>query len=70
MEDDLRKGLLSRRTGMDKFTEECTIRIQRIRQKNDVIQRQIGTDIEETIREEVNNQKKFMEVLSFQHRKK
>lgn len=45
MSDDLRTGLLSRRTGMDKYYEECMIRIQRVRQKNDVIQRQIGTDI-------------------------
>ena len=46
MDDDLRRGLLSRRGGMEKYNEECTIRIQRIRQKNDVIQRQIGTEIE------------------------
>ena len=62
MDDDLRRGLLTRKTGFDKMFEDAMSRIQRIRQKNDVIQRQIGTDIEETIRVEVSNQKKFIEV--------
>jgi hypothetical protein len=64
MDDDLRRGLLNRKAGFDKYYEDCTTRIQRIRQKNDVIQRQIGTDVEESIRQEVGNQKKFIEVLS------
>lgn len=46
----------------DKSYEDCMVRIQRIKQRNDVIQKQIGTDIEDTIRTEVNNQKKFIEV--------
>jgi len=46
MDDDLRTGLLHRKAGFDKFYEDCMTRIQRVRQKNDVIQRQIGTDVE------------------------
>lgn len=62
-EEDLRRGLLSKKTGFDKLYEDCVVRIQRIKQKNDVIQRQIGTDIEDSIRIEVNNQRIFLEVL-------
>jgi hypothetical protein len=62
MEDDLRRGLLSRKGGFDKLYEECMTRIQRIKQKNDVIQQKIGTDIEETIRTEVHSQRKYIEV--------
>ena len=46
------------------------VKIQRIKQKNDLIQKQIGTDIEESIRSEVNNQKKFIEVAFPLARKK
>lgn len=70
MNDDLRTGLLNRKGGFDKFYEECTTKIQRVKQKNDVIQRQIGTDVEESIRQEVNNQKKFIEVPICLARKK
>lgn len=65
MEDDLRRGLLGnkRGAGFDKLYEDCVVRIQRIKQKNDVIQKQIGTDIEDSIRTEVSNQRKFLEVL-------
>lgn len=59
----MRRGLLSKRTGFDKLYEDCVVRIQRIKQKNDVIQKQIGTDIEDSIRSEVNNQRIFLEVL-------
>jgi len=44
MDNDLKKGLLSKKnSGFDKLYEDCQIRIQRIKQKNDVIQKQIGT---------------------------
>jgi hypothetical protein len=47
MEDDLRKGLLNKKGAtFDKSYQDCVVRIQRIKQKNDVIQKQIGTDIE------------------------
>lgn len=44
-DDDLRKGLLNRRGGatFEKLYEECMIRIEKVRLKNDAIQRQIGT---------------------------
>jgi hypothetical protein len=71
MDDDLKRGLLTKRgSGFDKLYEDCVVRIQRIKQKNDVIQKQIGTDIEESIRTEVNNQRKFLEVLNPPSRKR
>ena len=46
MDDDLKKGLLGKiNSGFDKLYEEGMVRIPRIKQKNDVIQKQIGTDI-------------------------
>jgi len=52
MSDDLNKGLLTKKgSAFDKLSEDCLVRIQRIKQKNDVIQKQIGTDIEDSIRE-------------------
>lgn len=64
MEDDLRRGLLSGRKGpgFDKLYEDCMVRIEKVKLKNDAIQRQIGTEIEETLRSEVRNQKAFIEV--------
>ena len=47
MEDDLRRGLLGRKgNNLDKYLEDCMVRITRIRQRNDVIQKQIGTEVE------------------------
>ncbi len=44
MDDDLRRGLLPKRNAaFDKLYEECVVKIQRVKQKNDVMQRQIGT---------------------------
>ncbi len=71
MDDDLKKGLLSKKgSGFDKMYEECVGRIQRVKQKNDVIQKQLGTEIEDSIRTEVNNQRIFLDVLSRRLRKK
>jgi len=71
MDDDLRRGLLGKKgSGFDKLFEDCVVRIQRIKQKNDVMQKQIGTDIEESIRGEVSNQRKFIEVNQYIFRKK
>ena len=51
MDDDLRRGLLGRKGGsFDKLYEDCLIRIQRIKQRNDAIQKQIGTDLEDHIK--------------------
>jgi hypothetical protein len=58
MDDDLKKGLLSKKGGnFDKLYEECIVRIQRIKQKNDFMQKQIGTEIEDEMRNEVQKQK-------------
>ena len=43
MEDDLRKNLLKKNSNFDKAYEECVVKIQRIKQRNDALQRQIGT---------------------------
>jgi hypothetical protein len=47
MDDDLRRNLLGEKRGsnFNKLYEDCVVRIQRVKQKNDVIQKQIGTDI-------------------------
>lgn len=64
MSDYSSRGLLAGRksANFDKVYEDCMVRIQRIKQRNDVIQKQIGTDIEATIRTEISNQKQFIEV--------
>lgn len=63
MDDDMRKSLLGKKSAtFDKQYEECLIKIQRIKQKNDFMQKQVGTDVEEAVRAEVTNQKKFIEV--------
>jgi hypothetical protein len=36
------------------------IKIQRIKQKNDFMQKQIGTDVEEAIKSEVHKQRQFI----------
>jgi hypothetical protein len=47
MDEDLREGLLSKKGAtFNKMFEDCMVRIQRIKQKNDLFQKQIGTDIE------------------------
>lgn len=46
MDDDLRKSLLTNKNlPFQKLYEECLVKIQRIRQKNDFMQRQIGSDL-------------------------
>lgn len=63
MEDDLKKALLNKKgANFDKLYEECIVRIQRIKQKNDFMQKQIGTDIEDEMKNEVHKQKEFIEV--------
>ena len=47
MDDDIRKSLLNKKSAnFDKLFEESTIKIQRIKQKNDFMQKQVGTDVE------------------------
>jgi hypothetical protein len=71
MDDQLRKGLLNKKgSNFDKMYEECMIKIQRIKQKNDFMQKQIGTEIEDSIREEVTKQRQFIEVIYRLFRKK
>lgn len=46
-DDDLRKSLLTNKNApFQKLYEECLVKIQRIKQKNDFMQRQVGEDIE------------------------
>lgn len=46
MDDEMRKSLLNKKSApFDKLYEECMIKIQRIKQKNDFMQKQIGTDV-------------------------
>lgn len=49
-------------SAFEKMSEECLVKIQRIRQKNDLMQKQIGTDEEESISEEIHNQQEYLEV--------
>lgn len=47
IDDDLKRGLLGKKgSNFDKLYEECVVKIQRIKQKNDFMQKQAGTDIE------------------------
>lgn len=58
MDDDARRSLLTEKgLPFQKLYEECLVKIQRIRQKNDFMQRQIGSDLEDTIKSEVRRQK-------------
>lgn len=46
----MRRSLLNKKSAtFDKKLEDCLIKIQRIKQKNDFMQKQVGTDVEETI---------------------
>lgn len=57
----MKRGLLSKKgTAYDRLYEDCLVRIQRIKQKNDVIQKQIGPDIEDDIREEIHKQRDYL----------
>lgn len=61
MDDDMRKSLLTNKNlPFQKLYEECLVKIQRIRQKNDFMQRQIGSDLEDSIKSEVRRQKEFL----------
>lgn len=63
MDDDIRKSLLTNKgLPFQKLYEECLVKIQRIRQKNDFMQRQIGSDLEDSIKSEVRRQKEYLEV--------
>jgi hypothetical protein len=58
MDDDMRRSLLNKKSAnFDKMYEDCLIKIQRVKQKNDFMQKQVGTDVEETIKNEVQKQK-------------
>lgn len=59
----MRKALLNKKFGtFDKQYEEGLLKIQRIKQKNDFMQRQVGTDGQDAIKKEVAKQKQFVEV--------
>ena len=58
MDDDLRKSLLTNKNApFQRLYEECLVKIQRIKQKNDFLQRQSGEEIEESIAQEVRRQR-------------
>lgn len=60
MEEDMRKALLNKKLGtFDKQYEQGLLIIQRIKQKNDFMQRQVGTDVQDTIKKEIAKQKQF-----------
>jgi hypothetical protein len=46
------------------------VKIQRIKQKNDLMQKQIGSEIEDSIKDEINRQKEYLEVNFKRLRKK
>ena len=62
MEDDLRKGLLSKKGGFERMYEEGLLRVAKVRQQNDVFQKDIGLEIDEQLRDEVKSQSRFIEV--------
>ncbi len=47
MDDDLKRGLLTKKVGFDKLYEDGSIRVAKIRQKNDAFQKHIGPDIDD-----------------------
>lgn len=47
MDDDMKRPLLTKKnTSFDKLYEESFIKIQRIKQKNDFLQKQVGVEVE------------------------
>lgn len=63
MDDDLKRGLLTKKVGFDKLYEDGSIRVAKIRQKNDAFQKHIGPDIDDQLREEIHEQSEYLEVL-------
>lgn len=58
IDEDLKRGLLGKKDqNFNKLYEECVVKIQRIKQKNDFMNKQMGTELEEDIRDEVTKQK-------------
>lgn len=71
MEEDLKRGLLSKKNNnFEKLFEEGLVKIQRIKQKNDLMQKQIGSDIEDSLKAEINKQSDFIEVTLYPRRKR
>ena len=46
MDDDLRRGLITKKTGFDKLYEDALIKVSKIRQQNDAFQRHAGPEID------------------------
>lgn len=63
---DLRSSLLGdskkKLDTFEKLYDDCVHRIKRIKQKNDTLQRNAGTDLEDEIAVEVQKQKEYIEV--------
>lgn len=54
----MRKSLLTNKSApFQRLYEECLVKIQRIKQKNDFLQRQTGGEIEDELSAEVRRQK-------------
>lgn len=71
MEEDLKRGLLGKKNNnFEKLFEEGLVKIQRIKQKNDLMQKQIGSDIEDSLKAEISRQRDFVEVLRSPPRKR
>jgi hypothetical protein len=46
MDDDMRKSLLNKKSAsFDKMYDDCLAKILRIKNKNDFMQKQVGTDV-------------------------
>lgn len=59
----MKRGLLSKKnSNFEKLFEEGLVKIQRIKQKNDLMQKQIGSDIEDSLKAEISKQRDFVEV--------
>jgi hypothetical protein len=57
----LRRGLLGKKNNaFDVMHEDCLVNIQRIKTKNDMLQKQIGGEIDDSLNEEIHEQKEFV----------
>lgn len=44
----------------DQMHEDCLVKIQRIKTKNDMLQKQIGSEVDDTLNEEIHEQKEYL----------
>jgi hypothetical protein len=51
MDDDLKRGLLNKKVGFDRYYEEALLKVAKIRQKNDGFQKHSGPDVDEEVKD-------------------